>query len=323
MNALIDTFGRHIDYLRISVTDRCNLRCVYCMPPEGVPWMPHDELLSYEEIATIVRIAARMGIGKVRLTGGEPLVRADLVTLVEMLGTIEGITEVSLTTNGQILAQHARELKRAGLMRVNISLDTLDSDRFHRITRLGDLSRTLEGIQAAEDAGLSPVKINMVVMRGINDDEVVDFARMTRERGWHVRFIELMPFTMADMVPSADIRHRIESLGVLEEGTAPKGNGPAYYYRLLGARGSIGFISPITEPFCDRCNRMRLSSDGHLYPCLLTQGKVDLKEPLRDGATTSQLQGLILEAVAAKPEHYHLAIDDTVCAKRKMSRIGG
>ena len=323
MSELFDSFGRHINYLRISVTDRCNLRCIYCMPPEGVSLIPHSEILSYEEILTVVQVAARLGINKVRLTGGEPLVRAELPKLVRMLSQVEGIEEVSLTTNGTLLKKYVVELKQAGLRRVNISLDTLKADRFQHITRLGELEDVLEGIEAATDAGFHPVKINVVVMRGINDDEVLDFANITYKEGWHVRFIELMPFaSVADFVPSSEIRQHIMSPGALEPCLPIIGNGPAKYYYLPRAKGTIGFISPITEPFCSSCNRMRLTSDGKLRPCLLGDGEIDLKRPLRSNASISEIECLILKAVASKPEHHRL-VDGAVSIKRKMCQIGG
>ncbi len=329
MNGLFDSFRRRINYLRISVTDRCNLRCVYCMPPEGVLWMPHDEILSYEEISAIVQVAAGMGINKVRLTGGEPLIRAELPKLVEMLSQIKGIEEISLTTNGTLLKGYAMELKRAGLKRVNISLDTLKSDRFRYITRCGGLRDVLDGINAAIDADLQPVKINMVVMRGINDDEVLDFARMSYNQGWNVRFIEVMPFTeMAEFVPSDELRQRIMSLGPLVEAescqlSAISSDGPARHYRLPGARGTIGFISPITEPFCSSCNRLRLTSDGRLCPCLLSDDGIDLKQPLRSNASTEEIKRLILKVVASKPERHRLSGGGAISMKRKMSQTGG
>jgi len=296
MTRLFDSFQRGINYLRVSVTDRCNLRCIYCMSPEGVPWMPHSEILSYEEISAVVRIAAELGINKVRLTGGEPLVRAELPELVQMLSEVKGIDDISLTTNGTLLKKHALELKQAGLKRVNISLDTFRSDRFRYITRCGELSDVLDGIDAAMNADLHPVKINMVVMRGINDDEVLDFARMTYKQGWHVRFIERMPFTeIAEVVPSDELRQRIMAIGSLEPCSSAIGNGPARYYRLPGASGTIGFISPITEPFCSDCNRLRLTSNGRLCPCLLSDEGVDLKQPLRSEVSSHEIKRLIFE----------------------------
>jgi cyclic pyranopterin phosphate synthase len=325
MTGPIDSFGRAINYLRISVTDRCNLRCVYCMPPEGVPQMSHIEVLSYEEIRTVVQAAAELGISKIRLTGGEPLVRADFPQLVNMLSQVEGITELSLTTNGTLLKDYALQLKQAGLSRVNVSLDTLKPDRFRYITHLGRLQDVLEGISAAKEAGFDSVKINTVVMRGINDDEILDFATMTCQEGWHVRFIELMPFKdIAEFVPSAELREHMSSLGGLEPTPSITGNGPALYYRLAGARGTIGFISPLTEAsFCSRCNRMRLTPDGKLRPCLLGEDEIDLKMPLRNDASIEELRRLILKAVASKPEHHHLEGSHIRLVKRKMSQIGG
>ncbi len=323
MNELFDSFGRRINYLRISVTDRCNLRCIYCMPPEGIPLIPHGEILSYEEISTIVQVAARLGIDKIRLTGGEPLVRAELPKLVGMLSQIEGIDEVSLTTNGTLLKKYVVELKQAGLKRVNVSLDTLKVDRFQHITRLGKLKDVLEGIEAAGDAGFNPIKINTVVMRGINDDEVLDFANMTYKKEWHVRFIELMPFAdIIGFVPSDEIQQHIMSLGKIEPCLPITGNGPSVYYRLSGAKGTIGFISPITEPFCSSCNRMRLTSYGQLCPCLLSDDGIDLKGSLRSNASMQEIKHLILKTVASKPAHHRLA-ESIVPTKRNMSQIGG
>jgi cyclic pyranopterin phosphate synthase len=325
MTGPLDSFGRSINYLRISVTDRCNLRCIYCMPPEGVPQISHNEILSYEEIRTVVQAAAELGIYKIRLTGGEPLVRAELPNLVRMLSQIGGIEELSLTTNGTLLKKHALELKQAGLSRVNVSLDTLKPDKFRYITRLGELGTVLEGIEAAKKAGFKPIKINTVVMRGMNDDEILDFARMTYEDGWHVRFIELMPFKgVAEPVPSIELQQHISLLGKLEPCASITGNGPATYHRLAGARGTIGFISPLTETsFCSRCNRMRLTSDGKLRPCLLGEDEIDVKTPLRNNASMEELKSLILKAVASKPERHHLEGGNVRLVNRKMSQIGG
>ena len=325
MTGITDSFGRSINYLRISVTDRCNLRCIYCMPPEGVPQMSHSEILSYEEIQTVVRAAVELGIHKVRFTGGEPLVRAELPKLVRLLSQIEGIEEFSLTTNGVLLKKYSLELKQAGLSRVNVSLDTLKPDKFRYITRLGELKTVLDGIQAAKEAGFEPVKINTVIMRDINDDEILDFAKMTYEDGWHVRFIELMPFKgAAEFVPSTELRQHIGLLGKLEPCASITGNGPATYYCLSGARGTVGFISPLTEiSFCSRCNRMRLASDGKLRPCLLGEDEIDLKMPLRNNASMEELKSMILKAVASKPEHHHLEGGNVRPVNRRMSQIGG
>jgi cyclic pyranopterin phosphate synthase len=293
--------------------------------------MSHSEILSYEEVRTVVRAAAELGINRIRLTGGEPLIRAELPKLIKMLSQIEGIQELSLTTNGTFLKNYALELKQAGLSRVNVSLDTLKADKFQYITRLGKLKDVLEGIAAAKEAGLHPIKINTVVMRGTNDDEILDFAKMTYEEGCHVRFIELMPFKgVAEFVPSVELRQHISLLGKLEPCTSITGNGPAMYYRLAGAKGTIGFISPLTElSFCSRCNRMRLTPDGRLRPCLLGEDEIDLKMPLRNNlptisySTFEELKRLILKAVASKPEHHHLEGGNVRLVNRKMSQIGG
>ena len=324
-----DSFNRPISYLRVSVTDRCNLRCVYCMPPGGIPWRPHGEVLRYEEIERVVRAAAGLGISKVRLTGGEPLARKGLVDLVAMIARIPGIDDLAMTTNGILLARHAEDLKAAGLRRVNVSLDTLRPEWFRRITRLGELSDTLEGIAAAKDAGLVPVKVNTVVIRGLNDDEVVDFARLTHTPDWHVRFIEVMPLgDNADWagngyVPMGEVRERIErELGELRPVKLAGGGGPARYYRLPGAQGTIGFITPISQHFCYQCNRLRLTADGKLRPCLLSDSEIDLRTPLRQGATIEDIKRLIVEAVRAKPERHHLS-EQVIPQGRTMSEIGG
>jgi cyclic pyranopterin phosphate synthase len=330
--AHLDAYNRPISYLRISVTDRCNLRCVYCMPPQGVAKRAHGEILRYEEIETVVRAAAALGITKVRLTGGEPLVRPGIVDLVRMLACVEGIDDLAMTTNAILLNDYAKELAQAGLRRVNISLDTLRPERFERITRCGRLEDVLAGMEAARQAGLTPIKINTVVMRGMNDDEVVDFARRTLELGWHVRFIELMPIgnslTVEDdwrerVVTAREIQKQIEAtLGALEPAKVLPGGGPARYYRLPEAKGTLGFITPISEHFCHQCNRLRLTADGHLRPCLLSEYEIDLRTPLRNGAGEEQIKMLILQSIASKPLQHHL--DESHVPKgRMMSQIGG
>lgn len=324
-----DAYERPIQYLRVSVTDRCNLRCVYCMPEEGVPLLAHEEILRNEEIVRIVRIAVELGFSHIRLTGGEPLVRRGIVNLVADLARIPGLDDLSMTTNGVLLKDHAEALARAGLRRVNISLDTLRPERFRRITRWGDLEDVLEGRKAALAAGLRPVKINVVVVRGLNDDEVVDIARLTLEPDWHIRFIEVMPLGAGihwagdGVVPSAEIRHRIEAaLGPLTPVYGDVGVGPARYYRLPGAEGTIGFISAVTEHFCHYCNRLRLTSDGRLLPCLLSSATIDLRTPLRNGATDEELRALFLQAVVAKPRGHTLS--EAMCPSAlPMSHIGG
>jgi cyclic pyranopterin phosphate synthase len=328
----LDAYNRPISYLRISVTDRCNLRCVYCMPPQGVVKRAHDEILRYEEIETVVRAAAELGITKVRLTGGEPLVRPGIVDLVHMLTRVKGIDDLAMTTNGILLTDYAKNLARAGLQRVNVSLDTLRPERFERITRRGSLENALAGMEAAHEAELKPVKINTVVIRGLNDDEVVDFARKTIEPGWHVRFIELMPIgnstTVANDwqdrgVPAQEIKERIESaLGKLIPAKINVGNGPARYYCLPSAKGTVGFITPISEHFCTQCNRLRLTADGHLRPCLLSEQEIDLRTPLRAGVNVEQVKTLIVQAIKHKPMQHHLAECETP-RDRAMSEIGG
>jgi len=288
----------------------------------------HDDILSYEEIEKIVRVVAEMGITKVRLTGGEPLMRPDFCRLVGMIARIDGIDDISLTSNGILLARYTEELKEAGLKRVNISLDTLKQPRFKEITGLDKLKDVLAGIKAAHKAGLEPVKINMVVLRGINDDEVVDFARKTLEEGWNVRYIEFMPIGVTSdggMVTTREIREKIQkALGKLEPYAGPEGNGPARYFRLSGAKGTIGFITPMTEHFCHSCNRLRLTSDGQLRPCLLAEEEADLKKAIRAGASTDELKELIQQAVNLKREQHNLT--GRIAPEtdgRPMCQIGG
>jgi cyclic pyranopterin phosphate synthase len=321
------------------------------MPPEGVASCSHQDILRYEEIETIVRVAAGLGISKVRLTGGEPLARLGIVGLVRMLAAVPGIDDLSMTTNGTLLAPCAQELADAGLRRVNVSLDTLLADRFRRITRRGRLEDVLAGIEAARRAGLEPVKINTVVICGVNDDEVVGLARKTVDEAWNVRFIEWMPIgdgttaeagmseMLADcrapgdcrapedwrryVVPAVEMRASIEAaLGPLVPARGGVGAGPARYYRLPGARGTVGFISAVSEHFCQRCNRLRLTADGQLRPCLLSDYEIDLLTPLRQGGGVDEIQGLLLAAMGRKPQRHHL--DERVEAyDRVMSQIGG
>ncbi len=353
-----DPFGRTIDYLRISVTDRCNFRCVYCMPENGFPVAPKEHLLSYEEIGRLVRIFAELGTRKVRLTGGEPLVRKDLPLLVAAIAESDGIEDLSLTTNAYLLDIQAGVLAKSGLQRVNVSLDTLRPDRFKEIARRGDFERTMRGIRAAQTAGLRPLKVNCVAMRGVNDDEFVDFARWTLEEDVHIRFIELMPIRwnmdefdgfdaarahgktdllqlnavqgdmLSDlqmrrmMISAAEIADRIElALGPLVPDEIPT-NGPARTFRLRGAPGTVGFISQISHDLCVKCNRLRLTADGFLRPCLMSDGELSLRDPMRDGASDAELRDLILHVVAHKPERHYLAEGQKVTG-RGMSQIGG
>jgi cyclic pyranopterin phosphate synthase len=324
-----DDFGRAISYLRVSVTDRCNLRCVYCMPAEGVEKRPHDAILRYEELALIIHAAAELGICKVRLTGGEPLARLGLPQFVQMVAAIDGIDDLAMTTNGTLLARHAVALAEAGLQRVNISLDTLRPDRFKQITRRSRLHDVWAGIEAARLAGLTPIKLNMVVVRGLNDDEVSDFARRTVSDGWHVRFIELMPiganldWAGNGVVPVPEIRTRIETeVGPLRAIHGPTGNGPARYYQLPGAEGTIGFIGALSEHFCTTCNRLRLTADGRLRPCLMSEEEIDLRTPLRAGADQDAIKALLAQAIQRKPQRHHL--NEAISPRdRTMAQIGG
>jgi cyclic pyranopterin phosphate synthase len=324
-----DQFGRRIEYLRISVTDKCNLRCTYCMPVEGLEWVPRAEILSYEEITEIVRQMAGMGLSRIRLTGGEPLVRTDLPRLAGMLSAVPGIEDLALSTNAVLLPRFARDLRAAGVRRVNISLDTLRRDRFEGIARRPPrfFDATLEGIAAAEEVGFDPIKINTVMMRGLNDDELPEFAAMTRERPWHVRFIELMPvgrnLHLTDRFLSAsETLERISALGELQPVEGPPGNGPARYYRYPGAPGTVGVITPLSHNYCSRCNRMRLTAEGRLRTCLFGEHEVDLKGPLRES-------GLVREAVeralAGKPERHYLQLGSSRGSGglAALSEVGG
>jgi len=349
---LIDPFGRRIDYLRVSVTDRCNFRCVYCMPEQGFPATPKDEQLTSEEIGRIVRIAASLGMVKVRVTGGEPLLRKDLPGLLSSFGPLQ---DLSCTTNGFLLEEMAGDLNRAGLHRINVSLDTLREDRFVSIARRGSLAKVKRGIEAAYSVELQPVKINCVLMKGVNDDEVADFARWTLNEPVHVRFIELMPMRWnldtplvspvregggllqlnqcaGDMLSDAQMRRmfysaaearaRIEGeLGTMEEAELST-NGPARTYSLPGAKGTVGFISQITSDLCSRCNRLRLTHDGFLRPCLMEDGELDLRTPVRSGASDEEIAQLFRQVVGVKPERHYLAEGQRVVG-RGMSQIGG
>lgn len=326
---LHDRFNRAITYLRISLTDRCNLRCVYCMPEAGLQWIPRPEILNFEEIARIVEAGVSVGLRSIRLTGGEPLVRRDLTRLVSMLANIAGIEDIALSTNGLLLAERVRELRDAGLRRVNISLDTLREDRFFAIARRPGLARVLAGIRTSIDAGLSPIKLNCVVMRGQNDDELADFAALTRAHPVYVRFIELMPVRenveiQGHAYVSADeILQRLCSVEALEPVDGPGGNGPARYFSFRGAAGAVGVISPLSHDYCESCNRVRLSADGRLRLCLFGDHHVDLRTHVRAGATPEEIAAIFRSAMLVKPERHHLEVDKTVSMMRAFSEIGG
>jgi GTP 3',8-cyclase len=327
--SLIDGFNRPITYLRVSVTDKCNLRCIYCMPEEGLPWLRRDEILSYEEIAEIVRAAASVGVRTIRLTGGEPLVRRNLSRLVAEIAAVPGITDIALSTNGLLLEQQLAELIAAGLRRVNVSLDTLREDRFEAIARRPGLASVLRAIDSAIAAGLGPIKLNCVVMRGKNDDELTGFAQLTRDRAVFVRFIELMPVhenlgLHRDAYVSADeMLERISRIGELAPVSGPPGNGPARYYAFAGAPGAVGVITPLSHDYCERCNRVRLTADGRLRLCLFGDHALDLRSPLRSGATTREIAELLGSAMLIKPERHHLRLGEASSAMRAFSEIGG
>ena len=322
----VDQFGRTIEYLRISVTDRCNFRCLYCMPEAGLQWLPKSEILSYEEIAELVGQLAPLGLRRIRITGGEPTIRPNLNELIAMLRAVPGIEDIALSTNGVRLPQIAPLLRESGLDRVNLSADSLRPDRISRIARRNLGFDPVAAARAATQAGLDPLKINVVVMRGINDDEVTDFARLTLDNPWHVRFIELMPvgelrdLTFAHIVPSEEVLSRVAEIGSLEAAAGPtRGNGPAKYYRLSGAAGTVGVITPMTHTYCASCNRVRLTANGRLRTCLFGDHEVDLRTPLRAG---EPLAPHFLAALANKPKEHEL-LQMRVGGLRALSQIGG
>lgn len=326
MTALRDQWGRSIEYLRISVTDRCNFRCVYCMPREGLQWLPKAEILAYEEITEVVRQLAPLGLRRLRITGGEPTIRPDLESLVSMLRSVPGIEDIALSTNGARLPALARSLRDAGLDRVNMSADSLRPDRIAAIARRDLGFDPVAAALAADASGLSPIKINVVVLRGINDDEIEDFARLTIDRPWHVRFIELMPvgdlreLTWDHVVPSDEVLQRVAALGNLSpDDGPPRGNGPAKYYRLAGGAGTVGVITPMTHTYCGSCNRVRLTADGRLRTCLYGDHEVNLRDPLRSG---EPLEPLFRQALADKPKE-HALLQMKVGGLRALSQVGG
>ncbi len=329
MHRLADRFSRKIDYLRISITDHCNLNCSYCAPFGGRMKLTHAEILSYEEIGRLTKAAVEAGISKVRLTGGEPLMRKGVVELCRLLSSIEGLESLALTTNGVRLQELAPQLHAAGVQRVNVSLDTLRPERFRKITGYNLLSQVLAGISMAEEVGLHPVKINTVVMRGVNEDEIEDFARLTVEKPYHVRFIELMPFNGSGdhqslYVPVEEMVKRVIGVGDLSLEPVAESSGPARLCSLPGAQGKVGFIAPLSYHFCGSCNRLRLTADGNLRTCLFSEKEVDIKGPLRAGASIAELANIFRLAATRKP-HGH-SLGRTHIEKyfgRDMQAIGG
>ncbi len=330
MNVLNDSIGRRVSYLRVSVIDRCNLRCRYCTPEEQFPLLNHQDILRYEEILTVVKALVPVGVDKVRLTGGEPLVRKNLDQLVAWLGEINGIRDISLTTNGVLLAEKGQMLRDAGLSRINVSLDTLNKDKFSYITRRDCFSRVMSGLETALSLGFSPLKINVVAMRGFNDDEIIDFAALVEKFPVHVRFIEYMPigsgtgWQVGQFISIDEIRQQIEThYGPLQPVPVDNCAGPAELYSLSGGQGRIGFIGALSHHFCDRCNRIRITADGRLRPCLLADTEFDLKAHLRHGADAESIRALFFQALAAKPKTHGMNCNSAKKCVRVMSSIGG
>ncbi|HEX2024816.1 MAG TPA: GTP 3',8-cyclase MoaA [Actinomycetota bacterium] len=329
MLPLVDRFGRVASDLRVSLTDRCNFRCTYCMPAEGLPWIARDDVLTADEVERLVRLFVSLGVREVKLTGGEPTVRPDVVDITRRLRAVDATLDLSLTTNGYLLDRLAGPLAAAGLDRVTVSCDSLLRHRFAEMTRRDALDRVLAGLDAARAAGLSPVKVNCVVIGGANDDEVVAFAELARRTGAEVRFIEFMPLDAERrwsgdrVVPSAVLRERIDAVHPLlpDSSTSPQ---PAHVFRFRdGAPGSVGFVSSVTEPFCETCNRIRITADGQLRACLFALEETDLRNPLRSGAEDHHLETLIRGAVAGKWAGHRIGRRDFVRPSRSMSMIGG
>lgn len=329
MKYLVDKYSRRIRYIRISVTDRCNLRCRYCMPVGGIQWLPHDSIMRYEEFLRIIQICAKRGVEKIRITGGEPLVRRGILGFLERIKAIDNIKELTLTTNGLLLGSLAKDLRSVGIDRVNISLDTLNKDKFVYITRVDALDKVLSGIENALSEGFAPVKINVVAIKGFNDEEISSFARLTMDTPIDVRFIELMPigcaskFGSSSVMKSYEIRQLIErSFGEMEP-LAP-GLGPAQVFRLPGARGKVGFISPLSDnSFCSRCNRIRLTANGYLRPCLLWDYELDILGPIRRGITDQALEELLEQGIMSKPGSHKISYNYSGRTISLMNEIGG
>ena len=326
---LLDPYKRRINYLRISVTDRCNLRCRYCMPEEGIPLIRHEDILTYEEILRIVRVFASEGISKVRLTGGEPLIRKGIVDFISRLSKIEEIKDLSLTTNGILLKEFAHDLKQAGLKRINISLDSLKKDRFLQITRRDGFEQVWAGIEETLKVGLSPIKINVVAIKGLNDDEIESFARLTMHLPLTIRYIEYMPsgngeeWQESDILTIPRIKSRLETIGKLIPIPSDRWDGPAKRFRIDGAIGEIGLIGAVSSHFCEECNRIRLTPDGRLRTCLFSDDETDVREILRNGGSDQDLRGRLLVALATKPERHHINTHQFKKCQRNMSAIGG
>lgn len=325
---LIDRYNRVLNYLRVSITDHCNLRCMYCVPREDIPWLSHDQILRYEETLRLIRVGAGMGIAKVRITGGEPLVRKGVYEFLADLKEIKGLSDVSLTTNGVLLAENIARLHSAGIRRINVSLDTLNRRKYKEITGHDQYEQVWRGILSAHEMGLGPIKINVVALKGINDDELIDFARLSFLYPFHIRFIEHMPIgacgaKIGQHLLAPEIKTRLGTLGRLipiEKGAL---DGPAERFKLKDAVGEIGFIRPLSRHFCAHCNRLRLTASGQLRTCLLSDNQVDLKGPLRGGCSDDELAEIVVNAVRHKPSEHHLSDNCSGNVSSQMSAIGG
>lgn len=324
----MDKYGREINYLRISITDRCNLRCTYCMPTEGISLIDHQDILRYEEITRLAKLSYQLGFRKFRITGGEPLVRKGVTNLIKSISEIGDDIDLSLTTNAVLLAKYADDLKKSGLKRINISLDTLNKAKFKQISRFDLFDDVLDGIKSAIDLGFDPVKINVVVIKGVNDDELLDFVQLAKDKPVYVRFIELMPFHKSkwdfeNFISAEDIKLLVESHYHLIESDRQDISSPSSDYLIEGFKGQIGFIAPLSKKFCDNCNRLRLTADGRLLPCLMGSMEIDIKTPMRDGAKDDILKGIIQSAIQKKPKGHNLCKDSVEKVNRAMSRVGG
>ncbi|MGD9078275.1 MAG: GTP 3',8-cyclase MoaA [Desulfobacterales bacterium] len=330
MNAskLIDNFNRHLNYLRISITDRCNLQCRYCVPQDLIPKLSHADILTYEEILRVVRVATRLGISKVRVTGGEPLVRKGVYEFLNELTATEGLKDVSLTTNGVLLKDNLEKIQAAGISRINISLDTLNAAKYHEITGYNEFNRVWQGIEKAHQMGFNPIKLNIVALKGINDDEFVNMARLSFQYPFHIRFIEYMPIGRSDFNPDSlllapEIKNRISDLGNLVAVQEAKHDGPARRYKFRDAIGEIGFIPALSQHFCNKCNRLRLTASGQLRPCLLSDHQEDLKEAIREDCSDQQLADIFIKTVRHKPSDHNLVAKNPVRVCGQMRAIGG
>ncbi|RLC13011.1 MAG: GTP 3',8-cyclase MoaA [Deltaproteobacteria bacterium] len=331
MTNLIDKHNRHLNYLRLSVTDRCNLRCMYCLPRGFVPKLSHTDILNYEEILRLVRLGVGLGISKVRVTGGEPLVRKGICDFLKQLSKIEGLLDISLTTNGVLLKDNIEEIRSAGIKRINISMDSLNRQKFKKITGQDSFDQVWEGIELAQKMGFDPIKINVVALRGINDDELTDIAKLSFSYPFHIRFIEYMPMGNAECgmqnaeceMLAPEIMERISVLGKLNPVENGINDGPADRYKFDGAKGEIGLIRPLSHHFCHKCNRLRLTASGQLRACLLSDHQEDIRTPLKQGCSDRELADIFLKAVRLKPFRHNLAAERSQRVSTQMSAIGG